>query len=39
MPAQEVFLKDYTVPNWLIDDVHLTFHLNPERTRVISRTA
>jgi aminopeptidase N len=34
---QAIRLADYTPPNWLIDDVHLTFRLAPRATRVISR--
>ncbi|MDU8944892.1 aminopeptidase N [Ovoidimarina sediminis] len=34
-----VFLSDYTPPAYLIDEVHLTVRLDPERTRVISRIA
>ncbi|MBT8474306.1 MAG: aminopeptidase N, partial [Alphaproteobacteria bacterium] len=34
---QPVFLRDYTVPAYLIDDVHLTFKLHPTKTLVISR--
>ncbi|MEP0564288.1 MAG: M1 family aminopeptidase, partial [Paracoccaceae bacterium] len=32
-------LEDYRPPNWLIDDVHLTFKLHPEHTIVQSRIA
>ncbi|WP_407492582.1 aminopeptidase N [Pseudooceanicola sp. MF1-13] len=32
-----IYLKDYTPPNWLVEDVHLTFRLAPQATRVISR--
>ncbi|PKQ11580.1 MAG: aminopeptidase N [Alphaproteobacteria bacterium HGW-Alphaproteobacteria-1] len=34
---QTVYLKDYTPPAWLVDEVHLTFRLAPEATRVLSR--
>ncbi|HEY9039908.1 MAG TPA: aminopeptidase N [Roseovarius sp.] len=34
---QTVYLSDYTPPNWLVRDVHLTFRLDPTRTRVHSR--
>ena len=34
---QPIFLKDYRPPNWLIDEVHLTFKLHPTRTLVQSR--
>ena len=34
-----VFLKDYTPPAYLVDEVHLTFRLDPSRTRVVSRIA
>ncbi len=34
---QTVHLSDYTAPNWLVRDVHLTFRLDPTRTRVHSR--
>ncbi len=34
-----IYLADYTPPAYLIDDVHLTFHLHPTQTRVISRIA
>ena len=36
---QPIRLADYTPPNWLIDEVHLTFRLHPERTRVTSKIA
>lgn len=32
-----IYLKDYTPPAWLVEDVHLTFRLAPEATRVLSR--
>ncbi|MDA8586340.1 aminopeptidase N [Rhodobacteraceae bacterium] len=34
---QPIRLADYTAPNWLVEDVHLTFRLHPERTTVQSR--
>ncbi|MCQ0093609.1 aminopeptidase N [Roseovarius sp. M141] len=34
---QTIHLSDYTPPNWLVRDVHLTFRLDPTRTRVLSR--
>lgn len=34
---QTVHLKDYRPPNWLIDEVHLTFKLHPKHTLVQSR--
>ena len=34
---QTIYLKDYTPPAYLVDDVHLTFKLHPTKTRVISR--
>ncbi len=34
---QPVRLAEYTPPNWLVDDVHLTFRLDPKATRVVSR--
>ncbi|WP_138934462.1 aminopeptidase N [Roseovarius arcticus] len=36
-PIQAIHLSDYTPPNWLVRDVHLTFRLDPTRTRVLSR--
>ncbi|WP_296761939.1 aminopeptidase N [Sediminimonas sp.] len=30
-------LSDYSVPAWLVDSVRLTFRLDPEKTRVISK--
>ncbi|MEO0694211.1 MAG: hypothetical protein AAFY90_15195, partial [Pseudomonadota bacterium] len=36
---QAVFLADYTPPAYLVDNVHLTFHLAPKKTRVVSRIA
>lgn len=32
-----IYLKDYTPPAWLVEDVHLTFRLDPQATRVLSR--
>lgn len=34
---QKIYLSDYQVPNFLVEDVHLTFRLAPEATRVLSR--
>ena len=34
---QTIYLSDYTPPAFLVEDVHLTFRLNPEKTRVISK--
>ncbi|MEX1236485.1 MAG: aminopeptidase N [Roseovarius sp.] len=34
---QTIHLVDYTPPNWLVKGVHLTFRLDPTRTRVLSR--
>ncbi|WP_294606669.1 aminopeptidase N [uncultured Roseovarius sp.] len=34
---QPIYLSDYTPPAYLVDQVHLTFRLSPDRTRVISR--
>lgn len=34
---QTIHLKDYTPPAYLVDDVHLTFKLAPDATRVVSR--
>ncbi len=34
-----VYLKDYTPFGWLVDSVHLTFDLAPNKTRVTSRIA
>ena len=36
---QTIYLKDYTPPAYLIDKTELTFHLDPTKTRVISRIA
>ena len=36
---QPVFLSDYAPFGYLVDAVHLTFRLHPDRTRVISRIA
>ena len=35
--AQTIHLADYTPPAFLVDDVALTFRLNPTATRVLSR--
>src|SRR4029078_4664885 len=34
---QTIYLKDYTPPGWLIDDVFLDVSLAPEATRVAAR--
>jgi aminopeptidase N len=34
---QTIYLKDYTVPDYLIHDVELNFTLDDENTRVVSR--
>ena len=34
---QTIRLADYKPPNWLVDDVHLTFRLHPTKTIVTSR--
>ena len=34
---QTIYLKDYTPFGWEVEDVHLTFRLAPNATRVISR--
>ncbi len=34
---QTIYLADYTPPNYLVDNVHLTFRLSANATRVISR--
>jgi aminopeptidase N len=36
-PAPTIRLADYAPPAFLIDSVHLTFRLEPETTRVLSR--
>ena len=36
---QAIYLADYTPPAFLVDEVHLTFRLAPETTRVLSRIA
>jgi len=36
---QTIHLSDYTPPAYLVDKVELTFRLDPERTRVLSRIA
>ncbi|WP_432449852.1 aminopeptidase N [Aliiroseovarius marinus] len=33
---QPIYLADYTPPAFLVDEVALTFHLNPTATRVVS---
>ena len=35
--SQTIYLEDYKPPAFLVDDVHLTFRLDPRKTRVISR--
>jgi aminopeptidase N len=34
---QPVYLSDYTPFGYLVDAVHLTFRLDPHKTRVLSR--
>jgi aminopeptidase N len=34
---QTIYLADYTPPAYLVEKVHLTFRLDPEKTRVLSR--
>ncbi len=34
---QTIYLKDYTPPAYLVEEVHLTFRLAPRSTRVVSR--
>ncbi len=34
---QTIYLKDYTPPAYLVEDVHLTFKLDAKATRVLSR--
>ena len=34
---QTFYLADYTPFGWIVEDVHLTFRLAPNATRVISR--
>ncbi|MEM8775330.1 MAG: aminopeptidase N [Pseudomonadota bacterium] len=34
---QTIYLADYTPPAFLVESVHLTFFLHPEKTRVLSR--
>ncbi len=36
---QPIYLADYTPPAHLVDHVSLTFRLDPEKTRVISKIA
>ena len=35
--SQTIYLEDYKPPAFLVDDVHLTFQMDPRKTRVISR--
>ncbi|WP_147124488.1 aminopeptidase N [Shimia ponticola] len=37
--SQTIYLKDYRAPAYLVDQVDLTFRLDPTATRVISRIA
>ncbi|WP_375690402.1 aminopeptidase N [Pseudooceanicola sp. LIPI14-2-Ac024] len=39
MTGTTIYLEDYTPPAYLVDEVHLTFALAPEATRVKSRIA
>ncbi|MCM2560811.1 aminopeptidase N [Lutimaribacter sp. EGI FJ00015] len=34
---QTIYLSNYTPPAFLVEKVELTFHLNPEKTRVVSK--
>ena len=34
---QKIYLKDYQVPNYLVDQVELTFKLYEEKTRVLAK--
>ena len=34
---QKIYLKDYQVPNYLVDQVKLTFKLSEEKTRVLAK--
>src|SRR6056297_3354595 len=34
---QTIYLADYTPPPFLVENVHLTFRLSPEKTRVVSK--
>ncbi len=36
---QTIYLADYTPPAYLVETVHLTFKLDPDATRVISKVA
>ena len=36
-PAETIYLADYTPFGWTVEEVHLTFRLAPEATRVLSR--
>jgi aminopeptidase N len=35
--SQEIHLQDYRPPAYFVDDVHLTFRLHPNHTRVLAR--
>ncbi|WP_412504795.1 aminopeptidase N [Roseovarius sp. SYSU LYC5161] len=35
--SDPIYLADYSPPNYLVDAVHVTFRLHPEKTRVISK--
>ena len=35
--SQEIFLKDYKAPAYLVDAVELNFELHPSRTKVYSK--
>ena len=35
---QKIYLKDYQVPNYLVDQVELTFKLSEEKTRVLAKS-
>ncbi|MCA0921099.1 aminopeptidase N [Pseudooceanicola nanhaiensis] len=37
MAGPTIYLSDYAPPAYLVDEVHLTFRLAPEATRVLSR--
>ena len=34
---QKIYLKDYQVPNYLVDQVELTFKLSEEKTHVLAK--
>ena len=34
---QKIYLKDYQVPNYLVDQVELVFKLSEEKTRVVAK--